>query len=424
MSDLEMQRATIVARAKARGATHLNDAEDAEFRRLTEQLEDRERRGALSSSAGRVFSAAQSRIGGQSEYRPEGSVYTRTAQQQGVSFVRDLLSASTGGTDAGEARRRLEQHTAETRDVAGLNTITGNSEGFSFAPPQYALDAWARFARAGSPLYNLLQKRALLGPEVKVPKLTAGITASEQSSENTSITTSEFTDEYLSTTAKTVAAAAAVSQQLIDLSPLNIDDIVFQDMFAALAQQVDNDLWYDSNFGVDTLVQTTYTLPTATETDIDDIYGYLSMAINFVSTTRYLPPDVSFAHPSVVNHLLSRLDPDGRPLVLPSADAFNPVAIAPNAPVAQGESLRILGLPVISDPNISTSANTSAVYVMRLDDSILFTNGPVAFASPQPLAIQLSWLLRVHTYLAPVHRYPESSIVKVANFNTGIPFGS
>jgi hypothetical protein len=135
---------------------------------------------------------------------------------------------------------------------------------------------------------------------------------------------------------------------------------------------------------------TTYTLPNAGETDIDDIYGYLGKAINFISTTRYLPPDVIFAHPSVVNHLLTRLDPDGRPLVLPSADAFNPVAIAPNAPVAQGESLRILGLPVISDPNISVSGNTSAV----------------------------------HTYLAPVHRYPESSIVKVANFNTGIPFGS
>jgi HK97 family phage major capsid protein len=258
----------------------------------------------------------------------------------------------------------------------------------------------------------------------KVPKLTAGTTASEQSSENTSITTSEFSDEYLSTTAKTVAAACAVSQQLTDLSPLNIDDIVFQDLFAALAQQVDYDLWYDSTFGVDNLVQTTYTLPSATETDIDDIYGYLGKAINFVSTTRFLPPDVIFAHPSVVNHLLTRLDPDGRPLVLPSADAFNPVAIAPNAPVAQGESLRILGLPVISDPNISTSGNTSAVYVMRLSDSILFSRGPVAFASPQPLAIQLSWLLRVHTYLAPVHRYPESSIVKVANFNTGIPFGS
>ena len=221
-----------------------------------------------------------------------------------------------------------------------------------------------------------------------------------------------------------MAAASAVSQQLVDLSPLNIDDIVFQDLFAALAQQVDYDLWYDSTFGVDTLVQNTFTLPTADETDIDDIYGYLGKAINYVSTTRYLPPDVIFAHPSVVNHLLTRLDPDGRPLVLPSANAFNPVATTPNSPVAQGESLRILGLPVISDPNISTSGNTSAVYVMRLSDSILFSRGPVAFASPQPLAIQLSWLLRVHTYLAPVHRYPESSIVKVANFNTGIPFGS
>jgi hypothetical protein len=216
----------------------------------------------------------------------------------------------------------------------------------------------------------------------------------------------------------------SIIYSLIDLSPVHIDDIVFTDIFAALAQSVDSDLWYDADFGIDNLVQTTYTLPTANETDVDDIYGYLGKAINFISTTRFLPPDVIFAHPSVVNHILTRLDPDGRPLVLPSTDALNPLAMAPNSPVAQGESLRILGLPVISDPNITTSGNTSAVYVARLADSILFTNGPVAFASPQPLAIQLSWLLRVHTYLAPVHRYPEASIVKVANFNTGIPFGS
>jgi HK97 family phage major capsid protein len=280
--DLHTQRQAIVARAKARGAVRLNDEEDAQFRDLSERIEEQERREATRAYSTKLFNASQSRTGGQSEHRGEGSVYTRSAQQQGVSFVRDLLAASTGGTDAGEARRRLDQHTAETRDVAGLNTITGNAEGFSFAPPQYALDAWARFSRAGSPLYNMLLKRPLTGPVVKIPKLTAGITAAEQSSENTSITTSEFTDEYLTVTAKTVASAAAVSQQLIDLSPMNIDDIVFIDMFAALAQQVDYDLWYDSTFGVDNIVQTTYTLPNMSETDIDDIYGYLGKAINWL----------------------------------------------------------------------------------------------------------------------------------------------
>jgi HK97 family phage major capsid protein len=355
------------------------------------------------------------------------ATYSLEARQRGVSFIKDLLSAASGG-DSVEARNRLAQHRQETRDVAGLNTVVGNAEGFSFAPPQYDLLRYAEFARAAAPLYHLLPKQPLLGPVVKVPKLTAGSTAAEQSSENTTITTSEFSDEYLTTTAKTVAAATAVSQQLIELSAVSIDQIVFTDMFKALFQEIDYALWYDANFGLDTLVQTTYNLPTFNETDIPDLLGGLAKAIEFIETTRYLPPTAIFCHPSVKNHLIARTDTTNRPLVTPQDVSYNPVATysdGPSIPGGEGlQSLRLLGLPVFTDPNIAVSNNTSALYVVRMEDNILYTNGPEALASPYPLAAQLSWFLRLHQFIAPVWRFPEASIVKVGNYNSAPAYGS
>lgn len=205
----------------------------------------------------------------------------------------------------------------------------------------------------------------LTGPVVKVPKLTAGATAAEQSAQNTSITTSNFTDEYLSTTAVTIAGATAVSQQLIDLSPLAIDQIVFTDLFAALAQEVEYALWYDTNFGIDNLVQQTYALGSS---NAEDFYSGVSKAVNFIHTTRYMAPDAIFAHPSVVNHLKSRFDTVGRPLVAPTDTAYNPVAVAPDAAPADGPALRLLGLPVYADANISTSGVRGAICpVVRQD---------------------------------------------------------
>jgi hypothetical protein len=428
INEMRNRQRAIADQARARGATTLNDAEDSEFRDLSDRIEELERRGQLHSTADKIWNAAQGRSGSADGYRSAGSVYTDESRRAGTSFVKDLLSAAAGGANGAEARARLDQHAAETRDIAGQNTVVGNAEGFSFAPPQYDLLRYAEFSRAAAPLYHLLQKERLYGPTVKVPKLTAGTTASEQTSENTSITTSEFSDEYLSTTAKTVASAVAVSQQLIELSPVQIDQIVLTDMFKALAQQVDYELWYDSSFGLDTSVQTTYTLPGAGETDIPDLLGTVAKAIEFVETTRYLPPSVIFCHPSVKNHLISRTDTTLRPLVTPQDVAYNPVATitdGPSIPGGEGlQSLRLLGLPLITDPNISVSGSQSALYVVRMEDNILYTNGPQAFASPQPLAIQLSWLLRIHQLIAPVWRFPEASVVKIANFNTAIPFGS
>ena len=200
----QADRQAIIDRVKAAGRQQFTSAEDAEFRRLTEQIDDydsrideAERRDSLHSAADRIYNASQAhnttgtRTMRSNDGYNEGGVYTRQTQRRGISFIRDMLEACSGGGD-GEARARLARHTAETRDISGLDTVPGDAAGFSFAPPQYALDAWAKFARAGSPLYNLMQKRMLVGPTVKIPKLTSGSTANVQTTQNTTIATSEF----------------------------------------------------------------------------------------------------------------------------------------------------------------------------------------------------------------------------------------
>jgi hypothetical protein len=79
-------------------------------------------------------------------------------------------------------------------------------------------------------------------------------------------------------------------------------------------------------------------------------------------------------------------------------------------------AVQILGVPFFADANITVSgAGTASVYLTKLDDSFLATRGPMSYASPDPLAIQLSWLLRVHSYQAPTHRYVESSAVRITS---------
>jgi hypothetical protein len=96
-----------------------------------------QRRGQdLRSTAARLFNNASESNQGQTRMIEDNpnATYSLEARRRGVSFIKDLLSAASGG-DSQEARARLAQHRQETRDVAGQNTVVGNAEGFSFAPP-------------------------------------------------------------------------------------------------------------------------------------------------------------------------------------------------------------------------------------------------------------------------------------------------
>lgn len=403
-----MRRDAIVARAEARGAVRLNDSEDAEFRRLTEQIEDLERRNDLRSGAGRIFNAAQAKNGKTTMTTQEYRNDAYTDRQH--SYVKDLIGAVPPAVGSAEGRRRLEG--LETRDVSGLTSST------SFDTPQFLLDLYARVSRPNAPLYSLLSKVALTAPVVKTPKIETGNTGSVQSAENATITTTDWTDEYITVDPKTYYSASYVSDQALTLSPVALDSLIMADLFAALAVEIENAVLYDAAFGLDTLATSTGTVFATGSSDTADVLASFAHALNAIATIRYNTSDVvAITHPSVILHQTSHVDTTGRPIYL-GDHSFNPAGIpGPVSTLGQTvlPAVTIQGVPVYSDANITISGGTAPIYFIKLDDSFVSEYGPSSLVSPHTAALQIAWLLRTHSVLGVTHRYPEA-LVKVSGF--------
>jgi HK97 family phage major capsid protein len=254
---------------------------------------------------------------------------------------------------------------------------------------------------------------------VKTPKITSGNTASEQSAENATINTTDWVDEYITVTPGTYVAASYVSDQALTLSPVALDEFIFQDLFASLAVEIETAVLYDAGFGLDTLAASTGTTLATGSSDTADVYAAFGHALNAIATIRYNTSDViAITHPSVILHQTSHTDTTGRPIYL-GDNAFNPAGI-PGPVDSLGQNvvpaLRIQGVPVYSDANIDVVGGQAPVYFIKLDDSFVSEAGPSSLASPHTAALQIAWLLRTHTILGVTHRYPEA-LVKVTGFD-------
>jgi HK97 family phage major capsid protein len=407
MNEIDVKRRriqAIAAQVKARGSTTLNEAESDEVRGLREEIENLEGRASLHAGADRLWNASQ----GNGGYRA-GRQDAYSDQQH--SYVRDLISSVTPAvaTD-GESRSRLNG--LETRNVTGLTSST------AFDPPQYLLDLYARVSRPNAPLYSLLQKVALESPVVKTPKISAGNTAAVQSAENATISTTEWTDQYVTVTPGTYAAASYVSDQALTLSPIALDSLIFEDLFAALAVSIENAVLYDAGFGLDTLAVSTGTVFATGSSDTADTLASFAHALNIIATTRYNTSNViAVTHPSVILHQTSHVDTTGRPIYLGS-NSYNPAGL-PGPVSALGQNvtpaLTVQGIPVYADANVTISGGTAPIYFIKLDDSFVSEFGPSSLASPHTAALQIAWLLRTHSILGVTHRYPEA-LVKVTGF--------
>ena len=300
----------------------------------------------------------------------------------------------------------------ESRNVTGLTSST------AFDPPQYLLDLYAKVSRPNAPLYSLLQKVLLDSPVVKTPKITSGNTGAEQSGENATISTTEWVDEYITVTPNTYAAASFVSDQALSLSPVALDSLIFQDLFAALAVSVENAVLYDGAFGLDTLVGASGTTFTTGSSDTADVLASFAHALNVIATVRYNTENVvAITHPSVILHQTSHVDTTGRPIYL-GDHSFNPAGIpGPMETLGQmvAPAITVQGVPVYSDANITVSGGTAPIYFIKLDDAFYSESGPKSLASPHTAALQIAWLLRTHTILGVTWRYPES-LVRVTGF--------
>ncbi|MEU8270139.1 phage major capsid protein [Sphaerisporangium sp. NPDC049002] len=398
-----------------RGAIKAKDDEIEEKRSRIAELEDDEKReqraGELAAKYGQT---------GEQRERPTVSVtsepetYRKGGKQ---SYFRDLVRAQLmGSRDAMDRLTRNDREVAHALEQRALTTTDG--AGGEFVPPLWMIQDYIGLARASRVVANRVRHMNLPGgtDSISLPRLATGTAVAEQTTQNTAVQNTDATTNSITANVATIAGQQVVALQLIEQSQVNIDDILLADLAADYAVKVD--VFTLSNnatnkvglLNVSGANAVTYTdaSPTAGE-----LYAKMADAIQQIHTQRYMPPDVIFMHPRRWAWLLSALDTAGRPLVTPVAGSPQNVLAAVGEVNSEGFVGSMQGLPVFVDPNIPTNlgagTNEDRIIIARSSDIILFEGTPRTETFREPLAAQMSVLLRFYNYAA-LHagRYPKS----------------
>jgi HK97 family phage major capsid protein len=226
--------------------------------------------------------------------------------------------------------------------------------------------------------------------------------------QNTDATTSSVTAAVA-----TIAGQQVIAQQLLDQSPVNMDDVLLADLAADYA--IKADVFVINNnatnkvglLNVSGLNAITYTDASPT---VGELYAKIADGIQQIHTGRLMPGDKIFMHPRRWAWFTASLDTAGRPLVTP--DSQNSIAQAGGI-VSQGRVGVLQGLPVYIDPNIPTNlgagTNEDRIIIARSSDVLFYESAPRSETFRETKADQLSVLLRFYAYCAlHASRYPKS----------------
>jgi HK97 family phage major capsid protein len=326
------------------------------------------------------------------------------------SYFRDLTAVNLSRGDMRGALQRLERNDQETR---ALTTVDG--AGGDFVPPLWLVDQFVELARAGRVVADQLAQQQLPGGTdvINLPRLATGTATAEQTTQNTAVQNTDATTGAVAANVATIAGQQVISVQLLEQSPINMDDVLLGDLAADYAIKLDTFVINNNATNKVGLLNVTGANAAAiTATTATGLYAAVANGIQLINTNRFMPADKIFMHPRRWAMLLAAMDTSGRPLVVPEAGGFNAVG-TPGANVAQGYVGTLQGLPVFVDPNIPTNlgagTNEDRVIIVRSPDSILYEGTLRSEAFRETKADQLSVLLRVYNYAAlHASRLPKS----------------
>lgn len=398
-----------------RAAITAVDAELEEIRgRVAELEEDAQREQRANDLAVKYGQTGEQRERSSVTVTSEPETYRKGGQN---SYFKDLVRAQLlGSRDATERLVRNSRQVASALEQRALSTTDG--AGGEFVPPLWMLDEYIGLARASRVVANRVRQMTLPGgtDSINLPRLATGTAVAEQATQNTAVQNTDATTNSVTAAVATIAGQQVVSLQLIEQSPINMDDVLLADLAADYAVKLDTFVLSNNatnkvgllNVSGANAVTYTDATPTAGE-----LYAKLADAIQQIHTQRFMPPDVIFMHPRRWAWLLSALDTAGRPLVTPVAGSPQNVLAAVGDINSEGFVGSMQGLPVFVDPNIPTNlgagTNEDRIIVARSSDVILFEGTPRSETFRETKAAELSVLLRFYNYAA-LHagRYPKS----------------
>ncbi|MEU9380005.1 phage major capsid protein [Streptomyces sp. NPDC048279] len=361
----------------------------------------------------------------------EPETYRRGGQ---TSYFRDLFRAQMKG-DSGAAERlqrndrevadRLDQIARGAADaLKGLEGIetralsTTDGAGGEFVPPLWMVNEYIELARAGRVAADQVRPMALPPgtDSISLPRVASGTATAEQTTQNTAVQNTDATTGSVTANVTTIAGQQVVSQQLLDQSPINMDQILLADLAADYAVKADVFVLNNNAtnkvglLNVSGANAVTYTDATPT---VAELYPKGADAVQQIHTGRFMPADKHLMHPRRWAWMTAAVDTAGRPLVVPAANMPQNVLAAMSGVVSEGFVGTWHGLPVFLDPNIPVNlgagTNEDRIITLRSTDVIFFEGTPQAEAFRETKADQLSVLLRFYNYVAlHASRYPKS----------------
>lgn len=401
------------ARTEARGLSADEqtrfDADEAEIRGIDARVNELDEQIRQDEAAAEL----RKRYAPSVQVTSEPQVYSRG--HGSPSYFRDLYHATkTGDREASE--RLIRNDRMRAAEQRALNT--GAGAGGEFVPPVWLEDQFVRLARPGRITANLTPGFGLPSgtDSINIPKVNTGTAVAPQSTQNSAVLEQDLTTTSVSSSVVTIAGGQTVSLQLLEQSPLNIDEIVLQDLAAAYAVQLDGQVLGGAGTGgtltgITTLSGTTQI--TYTGSTLANLYSKLAGAIASIHTSRFLPPDCIIMHPRRWAWAVAQADSNGRPLVLPGAGSPMNVMGEAGGVVSEGFVGTMLGLPVYVDANIATNQGTGTnqdyIIVARLADLMLWESTIRAEAFQQTYAQNMSVYVRLYNYASfQAGRYPQS----------------
>jgi len=301
--------------------------------------------------------------------------HTRSEHSFLSDAVKDFFNTDIEASD--RIRRHQKEMTFEYRA-----TSTGDFSGL--VVPQYLVDLYAPKLRAGRPFADASRKHALpaQGMSVVLSLIGTGTNVAAQTSQNTAAVTQDPADSSLTINVNTVAGQNSVSKQAL-LRGYQLESIILQDLIRAYNTKIDDLIINGSGsngqpLGIQNMTTGILVTFTSTSPTVSGLYPKIADCIQQVQSNVFATPNAVIMHPRRLGFLLAGLDSQNRPLVLPTA--YNPVNSMstgdgyPNYGTNSGYS--ILGLPIITDANLSTSlgagTNQDSIHVVDLNESHLF----------------------------------------------------
>jgi HK97 family phage major capsid protein len=384
------------------------DAALTEVRELDAQIERHKELEARSAEAAELRSVNKI-TPAMTTVKSEARTYSPQAD---TSFIRDAYAAQFNNDY--QASERLARHMSEER-VERRDVTSAAFAGLIV--PQFLTDLAAPFARAGRPFLDVARKHQLpdAGLTISLSKVTTGSSTAVQS-EGAAVSETNIDDTKLDISVVTVAGQQNVSRQAIERGT-NVDSLVMADLVSAYHTNLDSLFVTTSATSLMNTITQVVTYTDASPT-VAELYPKLADAIQRIQTNYFAGPNFILMHPRRLAFILAALDGQNRPLAVPVPNFNGQPAFASGngAPMYGNSGYTILGLPVITDANVTTAngtgTNEDVIILGNSQEAHLWEQGsgePMMLRFEQPKAAELDLTMVVYGYSAfTANRYPNA----------------